>query len=227
MIAGPSLEGDTWTWRGGEGAVRVAFVGRGSRESARDAAAILGRLEAEPPRLAWVKQIHSAAVLPAHPGPCGEGDALTTSEAGLALAIFTADCVPLVLAGPEGIAAVHAGWRGIVAEILPAALASVTADPTQWKAWIGPAIGPCCYEVGEEVAEKVVVASAPEIAVPGPHGRPHLDLQKAARVQLERLGVREISAAPGCTRCEEEKLWSYRRDGKGGGRNVAFIWREG
>lgn len=229
MIAGPALEGGIWTWRGGEGNLRVAFTGRGpreSRESTRDTTALLALLEAEPPRLAWAKQIHSAVVLPAQPGLCGEGDALTTNEAGLALAIFTADCVPVVLAGPEGIAAVHAGWRGIAAEILPAALASVTTDLSSWKAWIGPAIGPCCYEVGEEVAAEVVAASAPEIAVPGPNGRPHLDLQKAARIQLERLGVREISVAPGCTRCEEEKLWSYRRDGKGGGRNVAFIWKE-
>lgn len=223
MIEGPSLEGGTWTWRGGERKVRVAFTGRGPE---REAAAILALLEAEPPRLAWAKQIHSATVLPARPGHCGEGDALTTSEAGLALAIFTADCVPVVLAGPEGIAAVHAGWRGIAAGILPTALASVTADPSSWKAWIGPAIGPCCYEVGEDVAEEVVAVSTAEIAVPGPNGRPHLDLQKAARVQLERLGVREISAALGCTRCEQEKLWSYRREGKGGGRNVAFIWRE-
>lgn len=224
MIEGPSLQGNTWAYRGGEGKVRVFFAGRSPE---RDATAILALLEADPPQMAWAKQIHSATVLPAQPGPCGEGDALTTAETGLALAIFTADCVPVVLAGPEGISAVHAGWRGIAARIIPATLAAVTADPSAWKAWIGPAIGPCCYEVGEDVAEQVMAASAPAIAIPGPHGRPHIDLQKAARVQLEQLGLQEIAATAGCTRCEEEKLWSYRRDGKGAGRNVAFIWREG
>ena len=110
--------------------------------------------------------------------------------------------------------------------ILPAAVAAATAAPSAWTAWIGPAIGPCCYEVGGEVAAQIVAASGPEVAAPGPSGRPHLDLARAARIQLERPGVGEIAAVAACTRCEGGRLWSYRRDGRGGGRNAAFVWRE-
>jgi YfiH family protein len=223
MTVLPASIGGTWAWRHERGPLRVLFAGRGP---SREAAEILARFAPSPPALAWVRQVHSATVLPARPGACGDGDALVASEAGLALAIITADCVPVVLAGPEGIAAVHAGWRGLADGILPAAVAAATRQPAAWSAWIGPAIGPCCYEVGEEVAERIVAASAPEVAAPGPSGRPYLDLQRAARIQLERAGVGEIAAVAACTRCEEEKLWSYRRDGKGGGRNVAFVWRE-
>lgn len=228
MIAEPAqalqLTGETWAWRHEEGPLRVVFTGRGPE---REVANILARVAPSPPPIAWARQIHSATVLPARPGPCGEGDALTTSEGHLALAIFTADCVPILLAGPEGLAAVHAGWRGIAANIAPATVAATTADPSTWKAWIGPAIGVCCYEVGNDVADQVIAASAPEVAMPGPTGRPHLDLRQAVRLQLQQAGVADITTVGVCTRCEEKKLWSYRRDGKGAGRNVAFIWREG
>jgi copper oxidase (laccase) domain-containing protein len=90
---------------------------------------------------------------------------------------------------------------------------------------VGPAIGACCYEVGEEVAARVVAASAPEVAVAGPAGRPHLDLPHAARLQLAAAGVAEVIVLPRCTRCDEENLYSYRREGRRAGRNLAFIWR--
>jgi copper oxidase (laccase) domain-containing protein len=101
----------------------------------------------------------------------------------------------------------------------------MAGDPASCIAWIGPAIGSCCYETGPDVADQVAAASDPAIVTPGPAGRPHLDLQQAVRRQLEAAGVRQIQVLPLCTRCEAARLHSYRRDGKAAGRNHAFIYR--
>ena len=95
-----------------------------------------------------------------------------------------------------------------------------------WTAWIGPAIGSCCYEVGEEVSSAVVVATGGDTSLVhrGATGRPHLDLQRAAALQLRAAGVQEIRRVELCTRCNPDLLHSYRRQGPGGGRNVALIW---
>ena len=202
-----------WVWSDRRGDVEVRFTGRGP-EGEREK--ILARVEPEAPPVAWAKQIHSATVLPAHPGHCGEGDALFGDAPDLALSVVTADCLPVLLVGPRGLAAVHAGWRGLVGGVIPAALEKLGGAET---AWIGPTIGPCCYEVGEEVAEQFPA----ETVVPGP--KPHLDLIAAARLQLQ--GVEDVRVLGICTRCAADKLYSYRREGKGVGRNVAFIWRRG
>lgn len=220
-MEGPFQEGGHWVWRDRRGDLEVRFTGRGPGVEREE---ILARIEPDAPPVAWAKQIHSARALPAHPGHCGEGDALFGNTPDLALSVVTADCVPILLAGPKGLAAVHAGWRGLVGGVIPATLEAVEGGE-RWTAWIGPTIGPCCYEVGEEVAEQVAAASGPEVVVPGPGSRPHLDLVAVARLQLERAGVGEVHTVAGCTRCEAERLYSYRREGKGVGRNVAFIWR--
>lgn len=219
---GPVHEGGTWLWRARRGDVEVRFTGRGPAHGREEA---LRAFAPAAPPLAWAKQVHSAVALPARPGACGEGDALFTEKADLALCVATADCVPVLLAGPKGHAAIHAGWRGIAAGVVPATLEKLQGQLAEWTAWIGPAIGACCYEVGEEVAERVVAASAPEVAIRGPAGRPHLDLLGAVRLQLAAAGVGEVIVLPRCTRCDEEKLWSWRREGKRAGRNYAFIWR--
>jgi purine-nucleoside/S-methyl-5'-thioadenosine phosphorylase / adenosine deaminase len=222
VIAGPFQAGGYWVWRDRRGAVEVRFVGRGPAGEREE---VLSRIEPGAPPVAWARQVHSARALPARRGECGEGDALFTREAGLALAIATADCVPVLLAGPEGLAAAHAGWRGLADGVLAAAMAALGGRPAEWTAWIGPAIGACCYEVGYEVAARVAAASAPEIVTPGPAGRPHLDLPGAAWRQLAAAGVGEVFCLPRCTRCDSERLASYRREGKGAGRNLAFIWK--
>lgn len=223
MIEGPVLQGGYQVWRARHGDVEVRFTGRGDLGPEVERAEVLRRIEPGSPPVAWAKQIHSARVLPAQLGACGEGDALFAGSSGLALSVITADCVPVLLAGPYGLAAVHAGWRGIVGGVVASTLE--TAGGSGWTAWIGPAIGPCCYEVGEEVAEQVAAASGPEVVVPGPAGKPHLDLVAAVRQQLSAAGVEEIHSVPDCTRCDSERLYSYRREGKGAGRNMAFIWR--
>ena len=222
LLAGPTLAGGTWLWQARLGDVEVRFTGRGSTG---DREAVLRSIASSAPQLAWAKQVHSTVALPARPGACGEGDALFTEDAGLALSVVTADCVPVLLAGPEGLAAIHAGWRGIAGGVVPATLEKIQGRLEDWTAWIGPAIGACCYEVSEDVAERVVAASGPGIAVSGPAGRPHLDLPGAVRLQLAKAGVGEVIVLPRCTRCDAEKLWSYRREGKKAGRNMGFIWR--
>lgn len=211
-----------WSWKGGMQGVSVVLAGRGVEGSRAEA---FERITGEARPVAWARQIHSTRVLTAKAGECGEGDALVTRENDLALSIVTADCVPVLLSGPAGIAAAHAGWRGIAAGVVGATVAALGGSPKECQAWIGPAIGPCCYETGQDVADQVVAASHPAIASIGPAGRPHLDLQAAVRHQLQAAGIHEIQAVPLCTRCEETRLHSYRRDGKRAGRNHAFIWR--
>jgi polyphenol oxidase len=137
--------------------------------------------------------------------------------------------VPVLIAGPRGVAAVHAGWRGLAGGVIPstleAAAESLGGTPQDWTAWVGPAIGACCYEVGYDVAAAIAAASDADTVTPGPAGRPHLDLPAAARMQLLAAGLQTVYAPPRCTRCDEEHLWSYRREGKAAGRNLAFIWR--
>jgi hypothetical protein len=217
----------------GAGTVEVRFAGR------RVAAGIEPRGRAEklrsllPPGVegAWLRQVHSATVVAARPGENGPGDALVTDRPGLAVAVVTADCVPILLAVRGGrsagrIAAVHAGWRGLAGRVLPAALERLDADGGDVIAWIGPAIGPCCYEVGPEVAAEVAAAvSGTPVSRPGPRGRPHLDLVAAATAQLREHGVAESRIVGACTRCRGDRLWSYRRHGADAGRNLAVIWR--
>lgn len=222
-IAGPLQRGGHWLWEARGAGVRVLFAGAGPAAGREE---VLARVAGRALPLAWAKQVHSATVLPAAAGSCGEGDALVSGDPGLALAVATADCVPVLLAGPAGVAAVHAGWRGLAAGVLPAAVRAATPAPDRWTAWIGPAIGACCYEVGDDVAERVAAASSPEIVTQGPAGRPHLDLSAAARRQLAAAGVGTIHLLLHCTRCDAERLASFRRDGKAAGRNYAFVWRE-
>ncbi len=221
-------------WSDRVGRVEVRFVGRGEE---RTREATLAAVEPTAPPVAALRQLHSARVVSVDVGgSAGEGDALVTAHAGLALSVITADCVPVLIAlgasdGGARIAAVHAGWRGIVAGVVPAALAilretatTACADETPPVAWIGPSIGACCYEVGPEVAEAVVAASGAEVAHPGPAGKPHLDVARAAELQLRRAGIDDVRRLGPCTRCHPELLWSYRREGAKAGRNIAYVW---
>jgi hypothetical protein len=209
-----------WILGDRQSGVEVRFTGKGfeSLDRVRTLQTV-----AVPDRVAWLHQVHSNRVLEARPGECGQGDALVTTERGLALGVVTADCVPVLLAGDGEIAAVHAGWRGLAQRIVPAALARLRTPRHRVTAWIGPAIGPCCYEVSPEVAEEVGRASGRDVSRPGPRGRPHIDLHAAAALQM--IGVGEIRRVEGCTRCRDGELWSYRREGKGTGHNHSVIWR--
>lgn len=222
ITAEPERIGGAFGWRFAAHENRVLFLGRGAPP--RD-----GKWPRDllPPGVlrSWLRQVHSDRVLAAKPGLCGEADALVVEQEGLAAMVATADCVPIVVTGRHGATAIHAGWRGLAAGVVGAALERLGADAGA-QAWIGPSIGPCCYEVGEEVAAAVAAASADEVILPGERGRPHLDLAGAAAWQLDRAGVARIRHVAACTRCRPEWLWSHRGDGAGAGRNLALVWRE-
>lgn len=171
--------------------------------------------------LATVKQIHSAICVAAE-GRCGvlgEGDALLEDQPGSAIAIKTADCIPILLVDQRhrAVAAVHAGWRGTVARIAARAVEAMRqrfgAEPRDLHAAIGPGIGKCCYEVGAEVAAEF-----------GERGRTHISLPDANRSQLLEAGVTpgRIYASNLCTMCLAEEFHSFRRDGEAAGRLYSF-----
>jgi len=128
------------------------------------------------------------------------------------------------------VAAVHAGWRGTVAGVAPAAVRTLAArygiPPEGVTALLGPAIRPCCYEVGDAVTNAVrdrFPQWAAEVLTPGPKGRAHLDLPGLNRLQLADAGVADVRDGGGCTCCEAGAFDSYRRDGAGAGRMVSWI----
>jgi polyphenol oxidase len=145
-----------------------------------------------------------------------EADGHVVRQPGLAPLVFVADCLPVALAGPRGVAMVHAGWRGLAGGILAAGAGGVEAT----AAAIGPGIGPCCYEVGGEVLEEFA-GLGEGVAV----GR-MLDLPEAARRLLAEAGVEEVVSAGLCTSCEEELFFSHRRDRGRTGRQAGIAWIE-
>jgi len=148
-----------------------------------------------------------------------------TTETGLALSVVTADCVPIVVEGRQHLAAIHAGWRGLASDIIQETLKSFGQDSSGLRAWIGPAIGVCCYEVGRDVAAQVVAASGPSVLRDG-KPRPHLNLSHAAEIQLLQGGIEQIHIVDICTQCSVDWLASYRRDQDAAGRNLAIAWRQ-
>jgi YfiH family protein len=221
----PALEEGVAFWRERAGDATILFLGKGTPRE-REAALPESIFSAKFAR-ARLQQVHGATVREAGVGFCGEGDALVTATPGLALEIATADCLPVLLTGAGRIGAVHAGWRGIAAGVVPRALERL-GEPRRLAARIGPGIGPCCYEVDEPVAAAVAAAApgAEVIARRSERGRPVLDLALAVETQLRAAGVTDIRALDVCTRCHPGWLWSYRRDGAGAGRNLSLIFRD-
>ena len=164
-----------------------------------------------PDRLALNRQIHSTLVHRAEPGARGEpGDGLWTEEPDLPVLAMSADCLPIALAragdGRPGVAVLHAGWRGLLAGIVAEGVGALGG---RVHAAIGPAIGPCCYEVGPEVAEPFAAAFGPDVL----QGR-NLDLWTAAERALRAAGVDEVERVDLCTSCNPELFFSHRRTGK-------------
>jgi YfiH family protein len=145
-----------------------------------------------------------------------EVDGHVTAEPGLAALVFVADCLPVALSGPGGVAMLHCGWRGLAAGILAKGAAAVEAT----EAAIGPGIGSCCYEVGDEVL--TAFAGLGEGIAAGRM----LDLAEVARRQLRAAGVERIESADLCTSCEEELFFSHRRDSGRSGRQAGLVWLE-
>ncbi|HET9185900.1 MAG TPA: polyphenol oxidase family protein, partial [Solirubrobacterales bacterium] len=143
-----------------------------------------------------------------------EADGHIVSEAGLAPLVFVADCLPVALRGPGGVAMLHAGWRGLAGGILAAGAEAVGAT----DAAVGPGIGGCCYEVGEEVL------AAFEDLGPGVARGRMLDLDEVARRLLGRAGIERVESAGLCTSCHPELFFSHRRDRGRTGRQAGLAW---
>ncbi|MBN2192023.1 MAG: peptidoglycan editing factor PgeF [Polyangiaceae bacterium] len=202
------------------------------------AAATLGVPRAN---LFLLTQVHSAIVVELGPGDVAtntaerSGDALVAARGGRACCVRVADCVPILLADrvSGAVAAVHAGWRGVAADIVGLAVAALrraVAREVELVAAIGPHISTAAFEVGDDVAT-ILAGIAPERAVVqrSPLGRPHVDLGNLVRVQLERAGVAsdDIDDVPGCTVADADRFFSYRRDGARSGRHLAAIVSQG
>lgn len=192
-------------------------------------------LSLAPDQIAFARQVHGARLLDhsrsegsnelrgSFVRPCRtkeplnslpEADGHVLRAPGSAGLVFVADCLPVALRGPGGVAMVHAGWRPLAGGILAAAAEAVEAT----RAAIGPGIGPCCYEVGEEVLG-AFAGLGDGIAA----GR-MLDLPEVARRQLALAGVGAVESAGLCTACEPGLFFSHRRDGGRTGRQAGIAW---
>jgi YfiH family protein len=197
----------------------------GVRENRHRLAAALG---IDPHGVLIGRQVHGAEVQ-RHEGPTEpsafaepapglpEADGHATDRPGLAPLVFVADCLPVALAGANGVAMIHCGWRGMAAGIVQRGVEEVAAT----HAAIGPSIGPCCYEVGDEVL--AAFGSLGE----GIAADQMLDLREVARRLFSRAGVDRVEISDLCTSCHPELFFSHRRDGGRTGRQAGLVWSTG
>jgi YfiH family protein len=180
---------------------------------------------------ARLRQVHGSRVVccDGEPVPPPEGDALATARPGLAACVLTADCVPVLLGDPRtgAVAAVHAGWRGTLARAAARAVEALEreygARRENLLAAVGPAIGPCCYEVSPDLAERFQVEFGTAVMA---HPRtPRVDLWTANEAVLQQAGIpgERIEVLDRCVACDAESFFSHRRDGVRTGRQVGFI----
>ncbi len=176
-------------------------------------------------------EVEGGEPLPSVP-PAGF-DAVVVSGAGVAVAVGTADCLPILIADRRGavVAAVHAGWRssalGLPARVVRLLTESYGVDPSELSVAMGPAIGPCCFEVGEEVVDALEsrIGEPASWTLRQEGRKPHVDLAHANSRALAAAGVRidAIERMPGCTMCEAERFFSFRREGAATGRQLSAI----
>ncbi|WP_279250926.1 peptidoglycan editing factor PgeF [Candidatus Marimicrobium litorale] len=177
-------------------------------------------------QLSWLDQVHGVAAVEAQLQSCPAADAQWSRQPGLACAVMTADCLPVLFCAQSGdvVAAAHAGWRGLQAGVLEATIAAMATPVTQLLAWLGPAIGPDAFEVGPEVYAAFMQSDTAEPAAtracfrPSPDRPEHwyADLYALARVRLARAGVTRIYGGDCCTYHDSARFFSYRRDGETG-----------
>ena len=173
-------------------------------------------------------QVHGATVTRARSGKswseCDRCDALFTDRKSVGLGIKVADCLPVTMVDPAHsvIANIHSGWRGAVQRITSATLDALERDtafePAAARAFLGPSIRVCCFEVGEEVATQF-----PQQFVERSKPKPHVDIVAFTKGILEARGISDIIDTGLCTRCDGSIFHSFRRDGKTGGRNLALV----
>jgi YfiH family protein len=179
-------------------------------------------------RIVFMRQVHGreVAVVDDEPEDVADVDALVTVVPGVAVGVLDADCVPVLLAGQRGAAAVHAGRRGVHLGVVAAAVAELHAlDPGPLHAWVGPSICGRCYEVPADM-QADIAAAVPQTRCTTRHGTPALDLKAGVLAQLHDAGVTDVTVDPACT-AEDPRYFSHRRDGVSGrfaGVAVAGRW---
>ena len=182
----------------------------------------------------WLTQVHGAKVYPvreaaeAQPAIPPQADAAVTRLSGVPLTVMTADCLPVLFCDRAGsvVATAHAGWRGLCEGVLEQTVAAMGVPASEILAWLGPAIGPLAFEVGDEVRSAFVAQdpTAAEAFVPGAsRGKWLADLYRLARQRLNGVGVTQIYGGQHCTFSDPSRFYSYRRDGQTG-RMSGLIW---
>ena len=179
----------------------------------------------------WLQQVHGTLAVDAENGPKPVvADAGFTHRRGRVCAVMTADCLPVLFCDRAGsvVAAAHAGWRGLAGGVLESTLAAMAVAPGEVLAWLGPAIGPAAFEVGDEVRAAFVggIPDAAAAFVPVSVGKWLADLYALARLRLQRAGVPSIHGGEACTFSDPARYFSYRRDGVTG-RMATLIWLDG
>lgn len=181
-----------------------------------------------PAEPAWLRQVHGTTVVEAGDGrERPQADASFTRRRSVVCAVMAADCMPVLFADAQGtvVGAAHAGWRGLAAGVLEATVAAMGVAGERLHAWLGPAIGPRAYEVGDEVRDAFIARDrrAESAFRPNRPGHWLLDLYAVARQRLEALGVRRIEGGGFCTYSDPDRFFSYRRE-RATGRMAALIW---
>ncbi|WP_375804021.1 purine nucleoside phosphorylase YfiH [Plesiomonas shigelloides] len=185
------------------------------------------RLPHEP---VWMDQVHGTRVLtlPLADGESKQADAAFTATAGQVCTVMTADCLPVLFCSTDGsqVAAAHAGWRGLCDGVLEKTVARFGVAPARLIAWMGPAIGPQVFEVGEEVRERFIQFNPAAAMAFQPHGDRYLaNLYLLARQRLLAAGVGAIYGGDYCTYSDPERFFSFRRESETG-RQASLIWIE-
>jgi YfiH family protein len=224
MVLGPPAPGIAFTTRlAGNLSLSTSDPGRGAANRAAVSEALGIARE-----WATARQVHGRGVVCADVAGVQplEADAVVVREPHRPAAVLVADCVPIALRGPGVAAAVHAGWRGLCAGVIEAAVATLGPSPGV-SAWIGPCIGPCCFEVGAEVPEQFAVThpNAPDCREGG-NGRTHFDLRRAAAAILGACGVEFAGPLDVPCTCCDPRFFSHRRDGTLE-RQALIAWVEG
>ncbi len=183
------------------------------------------RLPNEP---VWLSQVHGVAVVDAATvHGVSDADASFTTHANVICAVLTADCLPLLFCHRQGsvVAAAHAGWRGLLDGVIETTVLRMKVAPDDLLVWLGPAIGPAAFEVGDEVRDGFIVhdGAASSAFIPSSNGRWLADIYQLARQRLDKLGVTAIYGGDDCTYTDAERFYSYRRDGVTG-RMASLIW---
>lgn len=202
----------------------------------------------------WLKQVHGTRVAQPrqfHRSHTSHGstrarlgvptaDACYVAEPGIAAAVLTADCLPVLFASRDGqqVAAAHAGWRGLLNGVLEATVRHFCSSPADLTCWLGAAIGPCHFEVGAEVLEAFLdaeksagrnpaaVKAAFRPSQTSPSDKYLMDIYEVARIRLQNAGVNQVSGGAMCTVCDAAQWFSFRRDGAVSGRMATLIFRD-